>query len=420
MVYKTYNCNSYNIHTIKTNKFKTCHIEIIFRKPIKKEELGISSFLCDILSESSKKYKTRKDLIIKLEELYKMIFYSVTTKVGKVLNTSFILDFINPEYIDEKDYLEEVIKLPFEMIQKPNAINEEFDLKTFNVVRERLKREIIGLKENPVKMAYRGAFNAMNPNSETSFPILGTVEELEKVTPSSLYQLYKTFFKDNICDIYIIGNLEMDEVVTLIKKYFKNRIINTKKMPLYIENEIRKKETYKEEDGVFIQANLVHIYNLDKLTKYEKDIVFHVYNYILGSGGLTSKLYQELREKNSLCYGVSCMYLKYDGLLTIHVSLENESVKKANLLIKKCIKGMAKGDLTEEEIEDAKRNLNLSLDLNMDNSVALLNNYVFYKLDDLPPIEERKELISKVTKEEIVNVARKIKLNTVYVLGGKK
>lgn len=420
MIYKTYNCNSFNVHTIKTDKFKTCHMEITFSKPMVKEEATASSFLVDILAESSKKYQTRKELVIRLEELYKTTFYGLTNRIGETLNSIFILDFIAPEFIEEKDYLENVLKLPFEAIQKPNAINEEFDLKTFNIIKDRLKREIKGVFENPMKLAFKGALQTMDENSHSSYSTLGTIEDLEKITPSSLYQMYKNLYKDNKCDIYIIGDLDMDNVVSLIKKYFKNRIISQVKNVIYVDNKSRKKEIVKTKDSPFIQANLVVLFNTLNLTKREKDIVIHVYNYILGNGGLTSKLYISLREKNSLCYGVTSAFLKYDNILAVHLSLENDQVKKAISLIKKCIKSMIKGEIEEEKIEDAKSNLMFSLNLSMDNNIALLNNYVFNIIDDLPPIDERKEAIKSVTKKEIIEVAKKIKINTVYVLNGGK
>ena len=169
MIYKMYKCNSFNVHTLKTNKFKTSHIEIIFRKQIIKEELGSYALLIDVLSENSKAYPTRKDLIIKFEELYKMSIYGTTSKTGNVLNSSFIVDFINPEYIDDKNYLEEVIKLPFELLQNPNATNEEFDLKTFNIVKERIKREIKSINDNSFKVCVKKAFEAMDKNSPTAY-----------------------------------------------------------------------------------------------------------------------------------------------------------------------------------------------------------------------------------------------------------
>ena len=68
MKYKTYNCNSFNVHTIKTDKFKTSHVEVIFRDIANKDEMGAYSFLADMLSQSSKTYPRKKDLITRFEE----------------------------------------------------------------------------------------------------------------------------------------------------------------------------------------------------------------------------------------------------------------------------------------------------------------------------------------------------------------
>lgn len=420
MTYKTYNCNSFNVYTIKTDKFKTCHMEIIFNHEVKKEQLCVDSFLTDILAETSNKYPTRKEVVAHLEDLYKAVFYSVTTKLGKTLSSSYIMDFINPNFIDEKDYLENTIKFPFEMLQNPKVKNGEFDLKLFNLIKERIRKEIQGMNENGMKIALRNSLEVMDSNSPTAYSVMGTLEDLEKITPTSLYELYKGFFKENTCDIFIIGNLDMDEVVSIIRKHYKNRIINDAPRLTYAENKVMKKEMTAGKDADFIQANLVMIYAMEGLTKEEKDITFHIMNYLLGNGGLTSKLYKVIREENSLCYGISSIYLKYDGLLLIHLSLENENVKKAASLVKKCVKSIVKGEFSEEDLEDAKRNLLLSLNLTMDNSVAILNNYIFHIYDNLPLIEDRVEKIGKVTKEDIIKVAKKLKLNITYVLNGGK
>lgn len=419
MTYKTYKCNSFNVYTIKTDKFKTAHMEIIFRKNAIKEELCSYAFLADILSESSKKYPRRKDLITRFEELFRSSVYATTTRTGNVLNTSFIVDFINPEYINEENYLEEVIKLPFEMIQNPNATNDEFDLKQFNLVKERIKREINSLKENPTKLCIRHAIDLMGGDTPTTYPLLGTLKDLEKITPSNLYKTYKRLLKDNVCDIFIIGNLDMDEVVTLIKKYFKNRYINDLSLDILVDNKPVKKEKVKEEDSENVQANLVMIFNCLDLTEKEKNVSFQAFNYLFGNGGLTSKLYQSLREKNSLCYGVSSMYLKNDGLLLVQVSLDNANVKKAISLVKKELKAMQNGEFDDADLEDAKKNISVSLDLAYDNNVSILNNYVFNIFADLPMIDERKEMYNSISRKDIIDVSKKIKLNTVYTVKGK-
>ena len=123
MEYKKYDCSSYNIHTIKTDKFKTVRMEIIFSREVKKEEMPIFTFLCDILSDSSKDYQRRKDIAIKLEELYKATFFGVTNKVGNLFNISFVYEFIDPVFIKEKNYLEDVLSFPFKIINNPRVKN---------------------------------------------------------------------------------------------------------------------------------------------------------------------------------------------------------------------------------------------------------------------------------------------------------
>ena len=420
MVYKPYKCNSYNIHTIKTDRFKTVHMEIIFRKNIVKEELVNYAFLVDMLMESSKNYPKRKDVITKLEELYKLVVYGTTIKTGNVLSSNFMADFIDPKFIDEDGYLENVIKFIFEMLMNPNATNEEFDLKEFNFVKERLKREIKSIDDNPFKSSMRKAIEAMDKSSVTAFPLMGSVEELDDITPSSLYKYYKKLFKDNTCDIFIIGNVDSDNIVSLIQKYFKHRYINTNKLVLRVDNKEKKKVTTKEDVSENLQANLVMIYNIGELPEVERHVTMQVFNYIFGSGGLTSKLYKRIREENSLCYNISTLYLKYDELLVIHISLDTANVKRAVSMVKKCLKEMQTGDFLDSDLEDAKKSISLALDLTSDNNSSLLNNYVFHEFDNLPLIDERKKSLAKLTKEDVVNVSKKLKLNTIYVLKGKE
>ena len=419
MKYKTYNCNSFNVHTIKTDKFKTSHVEVIFRDIANKDEMGAYSFLADMLSQSSKTYPRKKDLITRFEELYKIIVYATTLRVGNVLDFHVSLDFINPDYINDKNYVEEVIKTLFDIIENPNVTNDEFDLKTFNIVKERLKREINSLKENPMKQSIKEAFKAMNADTPTSYELLGNLESLEKITPSSLYKTYKNLRKNFKVDIFLIGNLEMDDTVSLIKKYFKNRYIIENKLDLMVDNKEIKRLVVKSMASDNVQANLVMIFNLKKLTEIEKNITFNVFNYLYGSGGLTSKLYQSIREKNSLCYAISSMYLKYDKLLLVHISLEQANVKKATSLVKKELKNMQVGNFAEEELKDAINNMIVSLDMAQDNNVSIINNYVFHVFDNLPMPEERIEMFKNIKKEDVINVAKKVKLNTVFTLEGR-
>ena len=405
---------------VKTNKFKTCQMEIIFRGEAQREDAMVKTFLADIMSDCSEKYSTRKDVARTLEELYQASFYGLTNKTGNILLTSFVLNFLNPKFVNDKKYLENVLSLPFEMILHPAITAQEFDIRNFNIVKNRLYDEILSVNENINQVSLKKALAKLDSDSPSSYGVLGTLKELEKITPKTLALSYQNLLESN-CDIFVIGDLDMDIVANIIFKYFKNPIVKTKDLPsLYVNNQIMKRLKTFQEKSKFLETNLVNVYNITDLTIKEKTTTMYFYNYLLGGGGLNTKLYQLLREKNSLCYGVKSVYLKYDNLLVVQTSISKKDVKRAQRLIKQAFKEMKNGDFSEEQLNSAKESFIFSLNLSLDNPSGILNNYVFHIFDDLPFIEDRIKMIEDITKEEIVAIANKIKPNISFVLEGEE
>ena len=144
----------------------------------------------------------------------------------------------------------------------------------------------------------------------------------------------------------------------------------------------------------------------------------HVFNYIFGNGSLTTKLYKYLREENSLCYNAYSIYQKLDNLLIIFVGIDYQNKKKCVKLINKALKEMVNGIFSEEDILYAKKSLISNVESSMDNPSSLLDNYVFHNVVNTPLLSERKKELNKITKKDILELSKKIKLNTIYMLGG--
>ena len=418
MEYKVYDCKTYRIHTIKTDKFKNCSMEIMFRNDLIKEEITANNLLVDILMHSSKKYPKRRDVSIALENLYSTQVRGVATRLGNSTMLSFITDFLDPKYCYD-GYLEEVISFPFEMLLNPNVKDKEFEQRSFNIIKNRIKSDIESLKENATRYAFRRALENMDDKSSSSYYMVGYLDDLEKITTTSLYDTYNNVLNNYVCDIYVIGNLEMDEVVKIIKKKFVIRTLKEKDIDLYVDNKVRKKELDISETGKYEQDSFVMVYNLVNLTKRERDLVIHLYNIILGSGGLTSKLYRYLREENSLCYVVSSMYQKYDGLLMVYAGIDKKDKNKCIKLVNKALKEMESGDFTLEELENAKKTVISSIKMSEDTLGGIINNYLFNDLDNLPLYEERVQEFKTITKDEVIELAKKVKVNIIYMLGGE-
>ena len=418
MEYKVIDCNSYRIHTIKTDKFKNCSIEIMFRDKLSKDNITSNNFVVDMLMHSSKKYPKRRDVSIALENLYSASLRGVCTRLGNSFLISFVMDFLNPKYC-EKGYLEDVIAFPFEMLQNPNITNNEFDIRSFNIIKNRLKADIESLKEKASRYAFRRSLINMDSSSPTSYSMLGSLEDLENITTSNLVKKYNEMMNNYVCDIYVIGNLDMDRVVELIKKNFTNRTIKEQSIELFVDNKPKKKVTDVSESGKYEQDTFIMIYNLLDLDKRERDIVIHLYNVILGSGGLTSKLYQYIREENSLCYSVNSNYQKYDRLLMIYAGIDKKDKDLCIKLVNKALDEMINGDFSDEDFDNAKRTIVSSIKMSEDTLGGIINNYLFNELDNLPLYDERIKEINSVTKEEVIELAKKFKLNTIYLLTGE-
>lgn len=418
MEYKIHDCKSYKIHTIKTDKFKNCSMEIMFRKKLDKKEITQNNMLVDMITHSSKRYPKKRDVAIELENLYSASFRGFTTRLGSSVMLSFVLDFLNPKYC-EKGYLEEVLSMPFEMLLNPNISNGKFDERSFNIIKNRLKSDIESLKENAAKYAFRRSLLNMDESSPSSYNMTGYLEDLESITPSNLVDSYNKLLSDYTCDIFVIGNLDMEEVVSTIKSKFNNRTIKVDKIKLYVDNDLRKKYINIEETGKYEQDSFIMIYNLDNLNERERNFVIHIYNIILGSGGLTSKLYRYLREENSLCYNVSSMVQKYDGLLMIYSGIDAKDKDLCIELVNKAMKEMSNGEFSDIELDNAIKTVISSLKMGEDTQGGIINNYLFNYLDNLPLYEARVKEFKTVTKEEVINISKKIKLNTIYLLKGE-
>lgn len=414
MQIKKENTKGFNLYTIKTEKFKICHIEIIFRNNVNVNELTIRNVLFDTLIESTKKYPTNRLLKIRIEELYNANIYTVTSKNGNSVLTSVCLDFLNPEY-SEESIIEDSIKLLFEVIFNPLVINNEFDNNTVEYIKNRQFSDLKSIIENPTRKAIINALKTLG-NTPTSYDVSGNIKDIPKINTSNLYEYYKKVLEKDYIDIYAIGNMDMEKVSNIIKKYNKFTTIKNHEIT-YFTKEEKRKEIINYEDTTYNQTNLVCFLNLNNLTEYEKNYVANIYNIILGGGSLQTKLSKKLRINNSLCYNVSSTYLKYDNLIMIYTGITIGEEEKAIKLIKDTLKEMKK-NITDEELKEAKELIQTSLKMIPDSPGRIIDNEFFYNLGLIDKLDTRIEKFKEITKEEIYNLSNKISLCNIYCLRG--
>lgn len=416
MVYKMHKNGSYNIHTVKTDRFKNIKMEIVFRNNIQKETIAIRTLLFEVLLETSEYYKTKRDLILKCEELYNALVYSHSSKIGGEVLSTIVVDFLNPKYTRD-DYLCDALKLPFDILFHPNVVLGEFDLKTLDIVKNRFIADLKCIKENPKKYALREALNYMDAESVSSVNINGTIETIEAITVGDLYQEYLNCLNHDYIDIFIIGDIDEDRVIDEINKYANFKTIKNHGLNLFIDNKKCKKVREHHVDSDFTQSQIVAIMNVNGLSEKMQKYDAQIFNMILGGGSLETKLYKNLRDKNSLCYNVYSLYLKYDNLLVIGTSVDKKNVNKAIKLIKSSIDEMYE-NVSNEEVSRAISSVITSINMSTDSPGQIIDQYLFQYISSLDSIDERLKNYKKVTKEDVMKVASHLSLNTIYVIEG--
>ncbi len=418
MKYDIFENDTYNLYTIETAKFKSAHMEVIFRTPATKENITYLSLLASMLMENSKKYPTRKLLARKMCDLYNANVYTVNSRVGGTIITNFVLDFLNPRYTD-KETMEASIELLFEMIFHPNASDGEFDESTFERIKRRINLDIDAIKEDPKQASILDAFKALNANDVRSFNANGDVLVLDSITPRKLFKFYEEFLEKSPRDVYIIGDLDMKEVDKITRRFAKFNSIPTSKDEIFLGEFDQKVSKNVVKDSELTQTNLVQIYSLNSLTEREMNYVMPLFNMIFGSGSLESKLYKSLRGENGLCYNVSTFYQKYDKALIVHTAIDEEKTKLSLKLIKNCLRDMVKGSITEEELENVKGLIITSLHLILDSPSRLIDMYLFKNIADLPDLEDRIDEFKNVEMKDLVLLAKKLHLVMTYRMRGE-
>ncbi len=421
MEYKKFTRDSFNIHFVKTKRFKAVNVDIFFTKEFKKEDISYANLLCNMLTYSSKKYNTKNKYAIKLEELYSM---KCSSTFGIHGNTEYInvsIEFINPKYTEKSMYMESLIFLK-EILFNPHIEKDKFNDKIFDINKSSLKTQLDTLKANPKlfsDLKYRSFMYAGTPTANC---ILGNDKDYNKINSKKLYNFYKTLFKDFKIDIVVVGDINTEDEETVfssIDNMFKN--VNPKKLKklnLYIKHKYNSKVKQVIEKDKFNQSQLYMGYRFKDINEFELKYVLTLYNIILGNIG-TSVLFESLRTKNYLCYSIGSSKNTYNTSVTINSGINKVNFNKAVELIEKSIKDMTDEKKIQSKLNVALKTMNTILNDYYDDVYSIIDYYYNLEFEFLDSIEERREKLMNITVDDIVNLGKKAYLTTIYMLEGE-
>lgn len=407
-------------HTIDTKKFKTNLIAVFLTKKLDRENVTKNALISAILRRGSKTMCSQEEISKQMEEMYGASFDCGLDKTGDNQVLRFYLETVNDNFLPQegqnmlKDSLEKLLEIVF----NPYIENESFKPEYVEQEKNNIKQRIEGKIDNKARYALDRCIEEMYQDEPFGLYRFGYIEDLENLNGKNLYAYYKELINSCKIDIFVSGMIQDDMKQTILAneniEKLKERTPDYV-LPRELNKTLPEKENIVTESMEVTQGKL--ILGLDvSVDKEDLRYEIAIYNSILG-GSANSKLFQNVREKAHLAYVASSSYLRYKNIILINCGIEIANYEKALELIHQQIEDMKKGEFTEEDIQDAKKGIVAAINAIDDEQDTGITYYFGQELSEAYiSMEEYKNRVEKVSKEDVLHIAENVAVNTVYFL----
>lgn len=411
-----------NIYKVNNNKFKSIYISYNFTQEVNDTKIFSSyAVLASLMAKSSKSYPTQKDIEKYLNSLYGANFDVNIEKLGDLYNLEFRIEFVNKKFIPSKEeLLEKILLFLKEMIYNPAQWTQDVFKREKDFILQRINER----KDEKLKYGIQRAEELLCKDEPFGTYLYGEEDVVKNLSLKDIKDAYSTLINDSIT-VIVSGNLDgYDSIDSEIEKIFKQYDKNFNTNIENLKYNIKRQENYKYEEVKEVQDTTQSVLSLGLRIKEctPKDFyVLNVYNAILGTTP-SSKLFQNVREKESLAYTVRSRYYRFKDIIVIYAGINKENYKKALDVIKIQLEDMKNGNITDIEFKSARDSLLADLIEWKDSKVAMakmkLSNLIAFKDADIS-IDQMREEIKNVKIEDVINIAKKIEIEKVFLLGGE-
>ena len=235
-------------------------------------------------------------------------------------------------------------------------------------------------------------------------PILGTPETVESFTSDSLRAYFRDAYAPRNLIVSAVGNLEHDHVRRLIEERFGHLVassVATTEVPPLVVPKVLIRQKELEQSHVCLGTSG---YQQDHENRYAS----YVMNTLLG-GSMSSRLFQNVREKRGLAYAVFSGMSAYRdaGSFTIYAGCANEAVSEVVDLVVDEMRGVKRALVPDAELQRAKDHLKGSLMLSLENTASRMSHIARQEIyfDRQVSLDETLQGVERVTAEDVQQVA---------------
>ncbi len=406
------------LHAMQTDKFKTACFSVNFLRPHSARDAALDALLPSVLLRATEQYPDIRSISMRLDDLYGATFGTLVRLKGEVKTTGFYADFIEDDFLPAGEgvfapmleFLREVMYCPYLQDGCFPAENVEGEKQNLiNAIESSLndKRTYAALRLRALMCA----------GEAYAVPRLGRAEDVAAITPEELFRHWQEVITGSQVEIFYAGRHAPEEVCAAFRGVFAGHVPGHIVKTATVPHPVPVKEREIAERMDITQGKLaIGLYTGILGTDADYPALM-LLNAVFGSG-MTSKLFVNVREKLSLCYYASSAVEKYKGLMLVSSGIEFDKYETAKNAIFGELEACRCGRISETELESARRGILSALRAALDVPARLDDYYIGNAIAGGDSVEMLIEKIARLTKDDLVRVAKRIRTDTVFFLEG--
>lgn len=391
---------------LKQDKFHTIIFKKIRVSKLDPKKQTLRNLLCYYQELACQKYDSEAYQSTILGYFYDTKFSVSTSTFGKYTIIEYVMNSVDPKFIDDNEYTIEALEELFEDLCDAKldgkGLDEELFLRAYEIYESDLNSRLDRLSSLAIKKALDFYFTG----TERMFDSYGSLDELTKISSRDLYEYYLEVLNE---ETFSIGTGDFSLITN------NNYTLTPKKDYFFTDRNSVADYHYEHSKGKQCYLEVIYelgVYASNSIDYYNAVIFNHIF------GGSSSLLFDIVREKNGLCYNISSRYYGASGIILVSAVINYEDMDKVLAAIDEALNTIKNRDFS---VEDAKEYYLSNLKTNNDLIYNLLDYYIYdnYFLDS-PKSSDEFDFYSKVNIDGVYDIASRMKRTLVYAYGGKK
>lgn len=407
---------------LRSDKFKTGCLSINLLTQLKRETAAFNAVLPFVLRRGTRFHPDMQTIAAELDSLYGTGVEPIVRKIGEIQCIGFYASFPDDKYLPAgSEAFEKAANLSCEMLLAPNTRGGLFLPAYVESEKEKLLELIRSRVNEKRSYAHFRLLEQMCCYEDYAVSRFGTEDTAESIYYQKLTKYYHSLISASPVEIFYCGSMEASKVADTLSDALSgmtrgeiNYDIGTDIRMNAVEDKVR---SFVDEMSV-TQGKLVMGFRLGECMEEPDLAAIYVFNAVYGSG-VTSKLFMNVREKLSLCYYASSTVDTHKGIMLVSSGVDFDKVDEAKSEILAQLEAVKSGDISDEELEAARRSVASDLRACLDSQGELEGFYLANTIDGLEfSPDELAALVCDVSREDVIKIASSVVLDAEYFLRG--